>query len=77
MKLTNYNALDPNVFFSSGQISMNALQIPVRVTRTLIARTAKVLTVVLANKDLLKMVQLVKVSSPSMRQNHSTESVAD
>ena len=45
---------------------MSALQIPVLVTRTLNAPTAKVLTVVLVKKDLLKMVQLVKVSAPNI-----------
>ena len=41
---------------------MSVPQIPVRVMKTLNAPTVTVLTAVLANKDLLEMVQLVMVS---------------
>ena len=40
---------------------MSAQPIPVRVTRTLIVPTPKVLTPVAANKDLMEMALLVKV----------------
>lgn len=40
---------------------MSVLRIPVRVTRTLIVSTRKVLTPVAANKDLMEMALLVKV----------------
>ena len=40
---------------------MSVPRIPVRVTRMLIAPTVTVLTAVLVNKDLLEMVQFVKV----------------
>ena len=49
--------------FLSCQILTSALQIPVRVTRTLNAPTAKGLTAALVIKGLMEMVQLVKVQS--------------
>lgn len=50
-------------FSLSLQISTSALQIPVRVTRTLNAPTAKGLTAALVIKGLMEMVQLVKVQA--------------
>ena len=41
---------------------MSVLQIPVRVTRTLIAPTVTVLIVVLVNKDSLEMERFAKVN---------------
>ena len=65
MKLTNYSPLNHNNLLTR-QISTSAPGIPIHVTRTLNAPIAKVLTAVLVKKDLLKMVQLVKVSARNM-----------
>ena len=53
----------PNKTFLFRQMLMSALQIPVPVTRTLIALTVTVLIAALANRGLMEMVQLVKVSA--------------
>jgi len=44
------------------KISMSALRIPIRVTRTLNVPTMRVLIAVLANKDSLEMEHLAKIS---------------
>ena len=63
--LSNYFPSQPN------QISMSVLLNPVHVTTTLIVPTVTVLTAVLANRDLLEMEQLAKVTTFVQKKYHN------
>lgn len=65
-----FGAVRDRFFFISIQISMSVLRIQVRVMKMQIARTMKVLTAALVNRDLLEMERFVKVYTMLLLDKH-------